>query len=270
MRGSFTGLFETTRPILGMVHVPALPGTPRHSLSVDQIVRHSIEDGLALKRGGVHGILIENMHDVPYLKRVVGHEITAIMSIIAREMHLQTGLPCGVQVLSGANESALSVALAGGLDFIRSEGFVYGHLADEGYIDSDAGTLLRKRKALGADHIFILTDVKKKHASHAITGDMDVLETARGAAFFGSDGLIVTGLRTGHPPDPDLLQSLKGQVDLPVIIGSGISSQNIHRYYDLADAFIVGSWFKKQGHWERRVEEDRVRLFMTKVAEIHS
>jgi len=266
MASSFNRLFEVSKPIIGMIHVPALPGTPGHALSVDAIIERCLEDGQALKNGGVHGILIENMHDVPYLNRHVGPEITAMMSVIGKEIKYHTQLPCGIQILAGANEPALAAAMAGCLQFIRAEGFVYGHVADEGYMNADAPTLLRKRKSLGADHIYILTDVKKKHASHTITGDVDLLDTAHSAAFFGADGLVITGTFTGKPPDLSGLLELKNAVTIPLIIGSGMTSQNIHRYYNLADAFFVGSFFKVDGKWENRVDEDRVSLFMKQVA----
>jgi len=265
MKPSFLALFEAPRPIIGMVHVPALPGTPRHVLPVEQIIERAPNDALALKNGGVHGLIVENMHDVPYLNRNVGPEITAIMSVVGNEVRRQTGIPCGIQILAGANESALAAALASGMQYVRAEGFLYGHIADEGYMDADAPTLLRKRKNLGAEGIFILTDIKKKHASHSVTADIDLLTTARSAAFLGSDGLIVSGACTGMAPEISELKTLHEQVDLPVIIGSGMSSHNIHRYYHLADGFIVGSWFKENGNWENKVDPDRVKLFLSRV-----
>jgi predicted TIM-barrel enzyme len=81
--------------------------------------------------------------------------------------------------------------------FVRVEGFVFAHVADEGIIDGCAGEILRYRRQIGADDVLVLTDVKKKHSSHALTADMDIAETARAAEFFLSDGVIVTGLATG-------------------------------------------------------------------------
>lgn len=50
-----------------------------------------------------------------------------------------------------------------GLDFIRAEGFVFSHVADEGIINACAGDLLRYRKQIGAENIQIFADIKKKH-----------------------------------------------------------------------------------------------------------
>ena len=109
-------------------------------------------------------ILVENMHDIPYLNRQVGPEIVASMSVICNEVkHVANNLPCGVQILAGANKEALAVAKAANFDFVRAEGFVFSHIADEGTMNSDAGEVLRYRKQIGADNVLVFTDIKKKH-----------------------------------------------------------------------------------------------------------
>ena len=108
--------------------------------------------------------MLENMHDIPYLNRQVGSEIVASMSVICNEVKKEVkNLPCGVQILAGANKEALAVAKAAGLDFIRAEGFVFSHIADEGTMNSDAGEVLRYRKQIEADDVLVFTDIKKKH-----------------------------------------------------------------------------------------------------------
>ena len=104
------------------------------------------------------------MHDIPYLNRQVGPEIVASMSVVCNEVKKEANnLPCGIQILAGANKEALAVAKAAGLQFIRTEGFVFSHIADEGTMNSDAGELLRYRKQIEADDILVFTDIKKKH-----------------------------------------------------------------------------------------------------------
>ena len=86
------------------------------------------------------------MHDRPYLKGSVGPEIVAAMAVIGAEVRRAVPLPLGVQVLAGANLSAVAVAHACGASFVRVEGFVFAHVADEGVIESSAGALLRYRR----------------------------------------------------------------------------------------------------------------------------
>lgn len=254
--------------IIGMVHVDALPGTPLHSSPIQSIVNKSIEEALKLQNAGVDAILIENMHDVPYLKKNVGPEIVACMTAVSVELRKRIHLPIGIQILAGANKEALAVALAAGLDFIRAEGFVFGHLADEGYMESCAGELLRYRKMIGAENIVIFTDVQKKHSSHSITADISIKEHIETAVYFRSDGIIITGSSTGKEALIDDVKVAYENTSLPVIIGSGITTSNIENYWNFADAFIVGSWLKFEGKWENSISEERVKLFMDKVNEL--
>jgi membrane complex biogenesis BtpA family protein len=213
--------------------------------------------------------MIENTHDRPYLKAGVGPEICAAMAVIAAEVRRSTGLPLGVQVLAGANSCALGVALASGASFVRVEGFVFAHVADEGLIEGSAGALLRYRRAIGADHIRVFADIKKKHSAHAITADVDIVETAKAAEFFVVDGVIVTGMATGQPADPNEVNSVGRAVSVPTIVGSGITTENIHLYSD-ADAFIVGSSIKKGGLWSNPIDMDRARAMADAFAELRS
>ena len=247
------------KALIGMVHVGALPGTPRAVLSVEELVKEALRDVWALAEGGCEAILVENMHDIPYLKREVGPEVVASMTAVCRAINEATNLPCGVQVLAGANEAALAVALAAGMDFVRAEGFVFGHVADEGWMDACAGPLLRYRKQIGAEHIPVWADLKKKHAAHAMTADVSLAETVKAAEFFGADAVIVTGEATGRETSTADLSSARGATKLPVIVGSGVTAENAAAMLQHADAVVVGTALKKDGHWSGSVDLDRVK-----------
>ncbi|KAI1235386.1 hypothetical protein IHE44_0002248 [Lamprotornis superbus] len=171
-------------------------------------------------------LMVENMHDVPYTV-CPGPEVTAAMAVLGAA--LRQSCPCvplGVQVLCAANQQAMAIALAAGLDFIRAEGFVFSHVADEGIINACAGDLLRYRKHIGADNIQIFADIKKKHSAHALTADVSVAQTAAAAQLFLADGVVLTGTATGHPADPQQLQEVKQAVKIPVLVGSGVTLEN--------------------------------------------
>lgn len=251
-----------------MIHVAALPGTPKNSLSIQQITDMVKQEASIYLDCGIDALMIENMHDVPYLKNNVGPEIVASMTTIAVELRKMTDKPLGIQILAAANIQALAVAQAADFDFIRAEGFVYGHLADEGYIESCAGELLRYRKYLGADGIAIFTDIKKKHSSHALTSDISLAETVKTADYFLSDGIIVTGLSTGEAALVEDVKQARQATLLPVLIGSGITAKNLNSYWKHADAFIVGSWLKLDGDWKNGVDYNRVILLMNEVTRL--
>jgi membrane complex biogenesis BtpA family protein len=260
-----TSLFESSKPVIGVIHVGALPGTPRGSRSVAELVRQAKDEARVYRESGVDGVIIENMHDVPYLKGEVGPEIVAAMTAIGVEVKAEGGLPVGIQILAGANIEAMAVAHAAGLDFIRAEGYAYAHVADEGIIEASAAKLLRYRKMIGAERVQVWTDVKKKHSAHAITADVSLGQTAETVEFMGADCVIVTGSVTGEAPKVDDVKETKSYCHLPVFLGSGISESNIEQFYNQADGFIVGTYFKVDSLWSNTVDPARVRQFINKL-----
>ncbi len=252
------------KKLIAMVHVLPLPGTPRYGGSVQNIIDKALEEAEIYRYAGVDAIMIENMHDVPYLKREVGHEISTMMALIAEKIKSATKLPVGMQILAGANIAAISAAHTAGIDFIRAEGFVFGHVADEGFFESDAGELMRYRKKIGAEKIRVFTDIKKKHSSHSITADTSVVETAKAAEFFITDGVIITGSATGEAASIVDIVEVKKNVNCPVLIGSGLTTENIEKYFNFADGFIVGSYFKRDGYWANEIDISRVNKFVEK------
>lgn len=255
-------LFKVARPTIGMIHVGALPGTPAARLPLSQIVAQAVIEAQIYREAGMDGVAVENMHDVPYLRGTVGPEIVAAMAIIGQAVKAEFGGVTGMQILAAANREAVGVALASGLDWVRVEGFAFAHVADEGFINSCAAELLRYRKHIGAEHIQIWADIKKKHSSHAITADISLGETAAAAEFMRADAVIVTGPATGHPPAPEDVVAAKAKTKLPVLLGSGVDKDNIRKFREVADGFIVGSACKQNGRWDQPLEAERVAEFL--------
>lgn len=260
-------LFTQFPSVLGMIHVLPLPGTPRYNprMNVNRIVDKAKEEAETYAKAGIDGVLIENMNDIPYLNRTVGPEITAAMTSVACAVKsILPDVPCGIQILAGCNKEAIAVAKASNLDFIRAECFLFSQISDEGLMNSDAGDLLRYRKSIDADDVLVFTDIKKKHCSHYITSDIDIGETCRAAEFFLSDGVVITGTATGSPASRDDILNAKQSCTLPVLIGSGVTRENVIGYMN-ADVLIVGSSFKHGGYWANDISEKRVNDFMSTV-----
>ncbi len=255
---SFRQLFGAPRALLGMIHVGALPGTPAAHHSVDKLTHDAVGEARAYREAGFTAVMIENMHDRPYLRRRVGPEIVAAMTAIGREVKREVPLPLGVQVLAGANREAIAVAHAIGAEFVRCEGFVFAHVADEGLVESDAGELLRYRRAIGAERVKVFVDVKKKHSSHAITADIPLAATAQAAEFFLADGVVVTGDATGEPADPADVEAVARAAALPVLVGSGLTPFNLPQFA-AAQGYIVGSSVKRGGLWSNPLDHEAVR-----------
>jgi membrane complex biogenesis BtpA family protein len=260
--------FTSKKPVIAMIHIGALPGTPAARSNLTELEANAVREARVYRAAGVHGLMLENMHDTPYLRGEVGPEIVAAMTLIGRAIKDASGLPCGVQVLAGANLEAMAVAHTAGLDFIRAEGFAFAHVADEGLIQSSAAKLLRYRKQIGADRVQVWADVKKKHSAHAITADVDIAATAEAVEFMRGDAVIVTGSVTGDAPQLGDVTDAKRHCRLPVLLGSGITAENLSTFYEAADGFIVGSYFKAEGHWNQKVDLKRVKRFMSAHAKL--
>ena len=252
------------RALIGMLHVGALPGTPAARDPVDRLIEQTVAEARIYRDAGFTALALENMHDRPYLKGGVGPEITSVMTVLAREVKRETGLVVGIQVLAAANREALAAALSSGAEFVRVEGFVFAHVADEGIVESCAGELLRYRRRIGAERVLVFADIKKKHGAHAITGDVSLAETARAAELFLADGVIVTGPASGQEASPEDVRDTVRAVRLPVLVGSGLSVENLARFAD-AHGFIVGSSLKQAGMWsnplDRTAVESMARAF---------
>jgi membrane complex biogenesis BtpA family protein len=254
---TFRERFGAPRALVGMLHLGALPGTPATRHSIDELIERTVGEARIYRDAGFTALALENMHDRPYLEGAVGPEITAAMTAVAREVKRETGLVLGIQVLAAANREALAVALACGADFVRVEGFVFAHVADEGVIESCAGELLRYRRAIGAERVLVFTDIKKKHGAHAITSDVSLADTAKAAELFLADGVIVTGVASGQETSPEDVRTTAQAVHLPVLVGSGVTVENLGRFAD-AHGFIVGSSLKAEGSWNNPLDHGAV------------
>jgi uncharacterized protein len=242
--------------LVGMVHLLPLPGSPGWQGDMAAVIDGARRDAERLLEGGCDALLVENMGDLPYLRGRVLPETVAAMAL-ATGVVTALGAPVGVQVLAGANREALGVAVASGAGFLRVEGFAYAHVADEGWLDACAGELLRVRRGLGAG-IAIWADVRKKHAAHAVTADLSLVDVAKGTAFSGADALVITGASTGETTDPRDVEAAR-EAGLPVVVGSGVTDRDAGALAGIADALIVGSWIKEAGDWRRPVSVERVR-----------
>ena len=156
-----------------------------------------------------------------------------------------------------------AIAHATGARFVRAEGFAYAAVADEGLLEeADAGPLLRHRKAIGAEDVAIWTDVRKKHSAHAITSDLVLADMVAGHEFMGADAVIITGSHTGQAVSVHDLEAARQAGGLPVAVGSGATAESLPSLLQHADAVIVGSAIKKDGHWANDLDEARIQAFV--------
>lgn len=228
------------RAVFGMVHLRPLPGAPGFS-SIDEVIGLALDDARAIAACGCDGFVIENFGDKPFTKGRVEAETVAAMTRVIAELAPEAGIPFGVNVLRNDALSALAIAAATGAAFIRVNVHTGAAVTDQGIIEGDAYTTLRKRAALAPD-VLIFADHLVKHATPM--GEVSPKDLRlRGLA----DALIVTGAETGAAADPSRLKSLRELLpDAPLIAGSGVTAENAAQFAD-ADAAIVGTASKRDG-----------------------
>jgi uncharacterized protein len=248
--------------LAAMIAVLPLPGSPLYDGDDQRVIDQALADLDEYKKAGVDSIIFENDHDLPYIQPPLDEDGIALMTRIVKEARQRFEGPIGIQMLEAANITSLEIAADADLDYIRAEAYVFAHVGGSGIINGSAGKMLRRRKELGAEHIKVFADVKKKHGSHSLTIDLDIKDEIMQAEFFLVDGVIVTSQFTGTHPDKTDLSKAKQATKLPVLIGSGMTAENIHEYLPLADGFIVGSYFRKDGKFLEKLEPERLNKFM--------
>ena len=248
--------------LAAMIAVLPLPGSPLYNDDNQRVIDQALADIDAYKKAGVDSILLENSHDLPYIQPPLDEKGIALMTEISKEVRKRFNGPIGIQMLEAANITSLEIAADADLDYIRVEAFVFAHVGGSGIINGSAGKILRRRRELNAEHIKVFADVKKKHGSHSLTIDLDIKDEIMQAEFFLADGVIVTSQFTGVNPDKNDLIEAKKATKLPVLIGSGMNSNNIADYLTLADGFMVGSYFRKDGKFLEKLDPERLNKFM--------
>lgn len=244
---------------VGMIHLPALPGSPQSELSIGECVDRALRDAGALQAGGVDGIIVENFHDAPFRPGRVDAHTVAAMTRVCMKVREQVGCRLGVNVLRNDALSALGIAIAAEADFIRVNIHCGVMLTDQGIIQGEADETLRLRRNLGAEHVQIFADVLVKHA--VPLGPLTIDEAVRDAAERGlADAIVVTGVATGQATlAEDVTRAATAAGAVPVYVGSGVTAENVIKVARTAQGVIVGSWLKIDGKVGNRVDAQRVR-----------
>jgi len=252
------------KALIGVVHCPPFPGSPRYDgRPISDIYDACLRDVEAYLAGGMNGLIVENHGDVPFLKPDdIGPETTGFLSVITDRIVRGVDVPVGVNVLANAPIPAIAVATAAGADFIRVNQWANAYVANEGFVEGRAGVALRYRNALRSEHIKVFADSHVKHGSHAIVADRSVAELTRDLAFFDADAVIATGQRTGNSATFEEIDEVGSATNLPLLVGSGVTPDNIARILDKVDGVIVASSLKRDGDWWNEVELTRVRALV--------
>lgn len=251
------------RPLLiGMVHLPPLPGAPGHAGN-RRWIRRAVDDARRLADAGFDAVLVENLGDAPFYKERVPPETTAAMAVAAHGVRAALAPPCavGVNVLRNDAGAALAVAAAAALDFVRVNVLAGAAVTDQGVIEGRAADVLRLRARIAPD-VRIVADLRVKHARPLASRPLeeearDLVERA------GADAVVVSGARTGAATDPQELAAVRAAVGrVPLLVGSGATTRTVARLLTHADGVIVGTAVKRGARLDAPVDARRARAFV--------
>lgn len=257
-------LFGVKKAVIGMVHLPPLPGAPLwKGESLDEILDFALKDAASLAAGGAHALIVENQNDQPFLTGPVSPQTVAVMTVLAHEIKKAVTLPVGINVLFNDWQSELAIAAAVKAEFIRVEVLVDSCWSDMGFIPASAPDLLRMRESLPVK-IKLLADIQGKYTSPCVPKSL--VDSAADAEVRGlADAIIVTGSGTGHSAPLENIQRVKEKVHIPVLAGSGITAENVAEVFAVADGAIIGSYFKKDGRLQNPVDAERVKKLVSRL-----
>lgn len=268
--------------VIAVIHLPRLPSLYYH-VDLNSIIDYAVREARILEELGYSGVIVENYGDYPYSKRVRDPVTLCSMTSIVREVVRATSLKVGVNLLRNSGREAYSVAVASRARFIRVNALVETIISDSGVIEPEAPRL----KALRLSHpgVEVYADILVKHAS-SLRFSLGLIEattstTAKSSIenYYrelvdeyvergGADALVVTGLKTGEPPPIRLVELTKKYSPKPVIVGSGVTLENIDKVAKTADGVIIGSYIKKQGQAGNPTDPDRARKIIQKIREL--
>ncbi|MBM4060365.1 MAG: BtpA/SgcQ family protein [Planctomycetes bacterium] len=249
------------KPLLGVVHLRALPSAARHR-SMDEVLDAALADARALARGGVDGLVVENFGDAPFHKGdrddPVPPDVPAALALAGHLVREATGLPVAINCLRNDGFAALGAAVACGARWIRVNVLAGVYATDQGLIEGEAARLFAYRRALHGE-VEVLADFLVKHAAPLAPADvataaLDLAERS------GAAGLVLSGARTGAPVDPELLDTVRRAVGaFPIWIGSGLCPDNAAVLWPRCDGAIAGTFCKRGGRVGAPVDVARVR-----------
>lgn len=236
----FKQVFCSEKPLIGVIHLPALPGYPECP-GMENIILKALTDLKTLEESGFGGALIENDGDhLPHIgfNAEISKNFEKVMEAVIKKTHIPIGLEILYDML-GTVELASKVKA----QFVRLDVFIdSGKTRYDSIVYAAPKRIVEIRNALNPD-LLLFTDVQVKHLTLLESKTLD--KSVREAVALGSDGIIVTGMWTGKEPTiDDCINTKENAKNLPVFIGSGLSKENAGEFLSVVDGGIVASSIK--------------------------
>lgn len=257
----FDKLFGGKKPIIAMVHLNPMPGTPLYDAEagVAGIVEAARRDLTALQAADVDAVMFGNENDRPY-ELQVDTASTATMAYVIGQLRAEIARPFGVNVLWDPI-STVALAAATGASFVR-EIFTGTYASDMGPWTPNAGQAMRYRDRLGRSDLVMLNNVSAEFADSL--DRRSLADRARSAVFSSiPDAVLVSGAITGEAAEMSALESVKKVLpNTPVLANTGVRHATVADILKIADGCIVGSSLKIDGDTWKAVDAERAKEFM--------
>lgn len=241
--------FGTPAPVVGMVHLDPLPGSPGFDGDRDAMLERARADARALDAGGVDAVMVENFGDAPFYPDDVPKHVVASMTRAAVAVADETDLPLGINVLRNDALASLAVAQAVGAAFVRVNVHTGARVTDQGVVEGRAFETMRERDRLDCD-VAVFADHDVKHSAPLASGDFTAESFADNVERGLADAAVLSGMGTGHAVDLDELRTAaerreRFDLDVPLFVGSGVTSETVGEILSVADGVIVGTALKE-------------------------
>ncbi len=259
MKEKFQRIFGDIKPVIGMVHIGALPGTPLYDPELD-LVAAARADLIALQDAGFDAVMFGNENDRPYEFKV-DTASTATMATIIGQLKSDISVPFGVNVLWDPM-ATIALAAATEAQFVR-EIFTGMYASDMGSWTADAGKAMRYRDRLGRSDLAMLYNISAEFA--ASLDSRSLADRARSTVFSSiPDAILVSGQITGEAAAMSDLSEVKAVLpETPVLANTGVKHDTVAEVLSVADGCIVGSSLKIDGDTWNPIDPERASRFMT-------
>jgi membrane complex biogenesis BtpA family protein len=256
---TFDRLFTSPKPLIACVHLLPLPGSPRYDGHMQAVYDTALAEATLFATYPIDALMVENFRDMPFYPARLPAETVAALTAVTRDIVKAVPIPVGVNALRNDAQAAVAIATAAMAQFIRVNVHIGAVVSDQGILQGTSHDTLRLRAALGSA-VLIFADVGVKHATPLAPRGL-ALETQDLTERGLVDAIIVSGELTGLATDPKDVETVRRHTHLPLLIGSGATPENLPEVYHQVEGFIVGSYFKRDGRADNRVDEVRVKAF---------
>lgn len=251
-----------TPTVIGMVHLPPLPGAPAFDGDRNRILEAARRDARRLAAGGVDAIMVENFNDAPFYPDDVPKHTVASMTRATRAVTETVDVPVGVNVLRNDAAAAVAVAQAAGASFVRVNIHTGVRVTDQGVIEGQAHETVRLRDRLETE-LALFADHDVKHSAPLGARGYRAESMADGVERGMADATVITGAATGRGVDTAELEQAAERreewgLDVPIFAGSGVTADTVGELLEVADGVIVGTSLKEDGEVSNPVSKRRV------------